>query len=204
MPGTWSDGGHRYRPILRGEEVRGLVELDRITPVDATRVCPDRRSEFGDARTEARRLVANAMDIVAVDIAALRPPHGPIHPLESSFDPVVLAAVAEAEAMANEMAAQLVETLHRPHGPAGGPVWEPSGPGSTATKSCLVRSGLTQRSHRPPHRTACDALRTPASPNQINALAEISPPSRPERREIARPRKPNKRIHGAPGSPGRR
>lgn len=112
LVGIWRDGGHRFRPLLRGAELKALVAEGLIRAVEATHLCADRERAFRDAQDHAKKQIAGATAVIAVDITALRPPHGRMTPYETSFDSTVLAAVAEAEIIASEMGSPLLETLH--------------------------------------------------------------------------------------------
>jgi hypothetical protein len=112
MVGNWRDGGQHFRPILRAAELKGWIEQGRIDLIDATYACTDPRRDFRNARERARELTAKAVDVVAVDITALRPPHGHISPYETMFDSAVVGAIAEAEIVAGEMGSTILETLH--------------------------------------------------------------------------------------------
>lgn len=110
--GRWRDGGRRYRPLLRGEDLRSLLRTGSIETIDMVPVCRDRAGCFEDAAAGAMLWIEQAADLLAVDILALRPPHGAIAPFELTSDSIVLAAIAEAEPIAREFGSATVETSH--------------------------------------------------------------------------------------------
>lgn len=124
LVGAWRGGGRHFRPILRGPDVKTLIAHEGIEFVDGTHACVDRSAGFGEACAIALNALADAAEIVAIDVTALRPPHGRVTPCETAFDATVSGAVAGAEVVADEMGTCVLETLHLLHGlwAAGGPV----------------------------------------------------------------------------------
>ncbi|MCK4413511.1 MAG: hypothetical protein KAY32_08210 [Candidatus Eisenbacteria sp.] len=124
--GVWCQSHGRLRPIVRDPVVleRAVSQGDLLL-IETTGVCAGgRRLEFEQAISEARGHLTTGEMLVALDVAALRPPNGRVLPMETPLEPVVLRAHAEVAALGERLGNPMFETLHLLYGliRAGGEV----------------------------------------------------------------------------------
>jgi len=113
--GCWAGTTPGERPVVRDSQfLRGEVESGNLFVCECTGVldkgpdCP--RLSFEEATAAAAKETEEAPSISAVDIGALRPPLGPITPMDCTLAPEVAKAYDKATVFACEKNREAIET----------------------------------------------------------------------------------------------
>jgi hypothetical protein len=130
LAGCWIGPAPGSRPVIEDIVVlRREVAARNILIVESTGVAAGSSEEAGklafkDAVDAAARHLADASWGCAVDVGALRPPHGSITPMDCPFYPEVAKAYDEARLLARRKGRECVEMSHLLYGilVAGGEV----------------------------------------------------------------------------------
>ncbi len=112
--GVWLRAQPRIHPVIRDPAFLDQVAArGDLLLIETTAVCEgSRRAEFDEAIRQGRENLTSCRRLVALDIAALRPPMGMVLPMETPYESSVLLALAEAAELARVMASSRFETLH--------------------------------------------------------------------------------------------
>jgi hypothetical protein len=120
--GCWAASAHGGRPLLTDrEDIECAMDAGRLLAVECTGVARAGRAEgsamdFEAAVEDARRRAREARWVCAVDVGALRPPHGTIAPMECPLDATVVFACESAEEFARAKGSPVLETAHLLYG----------------------------------------------------------------------------------------